>query len=621
MIILNDERMKKSIKFKYSIIACFFFFLATACQKMNISDDMAGFDPEGDLPMYSVNLTGPGQASGERIIDVGEGTLYTLSEGTESPQHMDFIILWSSNTGMNLVSPLDVNRLNGWSAGKTMNDEWLVKNKTEFLKLDASVESQALYEGIKHTAEVKKLYEDTYDVYKDNPELNTLDYGPSMSMRNIMEGDILLMKTSKKVYAAAKVLNIRTGTSGGLELAFKIYRNDQIEIPAVGPNERLDFYETTLDRPGYLNGRRFLDISTGETYASTTTVPQAEHPFFNQEKVDVAFFNSAERGYFNLLSIDDEQRLPLWSSGETVYKDWLTKNSGVFIKIDASEMADSLFLHTYTKSILHDSYEFAKQQVAGQADYAEEIHGPGKFVSALKEGDLIFFRSESKNVLAMMHVSEHTSGGTGKLVLSVRVDNSELQEVRKHPDALNYGQIKIGGWSSAGPEGDTYHVDLASITRHSPASADANQEKIDLLNLWSGSGFANFMTPTSGAVTSWGSSSRIADWTQRNAGTFIRLEDPTAEEEATFDGLVNRELLLQAYNLAEGSVENRPGYELNNHGPGIRVRYLKAGDIIYFKSNEVNRNLYAAIQIISVTPGSSNGREVIEMSIKSNLQE
>lgn len=522
---------------------------------------------------------------------------------------------------MNLVSPLDVNRLNGWNAGITMNDEWLVKNKTDFLKLDASEESHALYEAVKSTTDVKKIYEDTYASYKDNQELNHLDYGPNMSIRNISIGDLILMKTSKNVYAIAKVLNIRTGTSGGLELAFKINRNEEKEIPAIGPNERLNFYEVTLDRPGYLNGRRFLDISSGQTFASTTTVSQSEHPFYNQEKIDLAFFNSADRGYFNLLSIDDDQRLPLWSSGETIYSDWLTRNTGQFIKIDASDVADSLFLYTYTKSILHNSYEYAKTYTEQQEDYSKEVHGPGKFVSALKKGDLVFFKSESKNILAMLQVSEHISGGSGKLVLTVRVDNSELKEVKRHPDALNYGQLKIGGWSATGPEGDTYHVDLASITKHTPATADVNQEKIDLLNLWSGSGFANFMTPTSGAVTSWGSSSRIVDWAQRNNGTFIRLEDPTVEEEAVFDNLVNRELLLQAYNLAESNVATRPSYDVNNHGPGIRIRYLKAGDLIYFKSNEANRNLYAAIKIISVTPGSSNGREVIEVSVKSNLQE
>src|SRR5699024_4497542 len=160
---------------------------------------------------------------------------------------MDFIILWSSNTGMNLVSPLDVNRLNGWAAGKTMNDEWLVKNSTEFLKLDASSESLELYEGIDRYSQVKPLYEEIYEKNKSEESIDPFDYGPGITLRNISEGDILLMKTSKQVYAVAKVLAIRTGTAGGLELGIKIDRSEEQEIAPVGEDEKLDYYQTTLD--------------------------------------------------------------------------------------------------------------------------------------------------------------------------------------------------------------------------------------------------------------------------------------------------------------------------------------------------------------------------------------
>src|SRR5699024_9506699 len=272
------------------------------------------------------------------------------------------------------------------------------------------------------------------------------------------------------------------------------------------------------------------------------------------------------------------------------------------------------------KTALHESYSHVKEILADQSEYEKDIHGEGKYISEVSSGDLIFFKSKSKNVLTMMQVTAHTSGGAGKHELSVRVDNKEKQEVERHPNALNYGQIKIGGWSALGPEGDTYHVDLAYITQHTPGTADENQENIDLLNLWSGAGFVNFMTPTSGSVTAWGSSKRIADWTQRNEGTFMRIENPTTEEEEEFDELVNRGLLVQAYENAEANIESRPGYNNENHGPSIRIRHLQAGDLVYFKSNEPDRNLYAAIKIIDVTPGSSNGRETVEIMVKSNLK-
>jgi len=187
-------------------------------------------------------------------------------------------------------------------------------------------------------------------------------------------------------------------------------------------------------------------------------------------------------------------------------------------------------------------------------------------------------------------------------------------------DVLNTKQIKIGGWSSLGPEGDTYHVDLAAIERHNPASADNNQASIDMLNLWSGSGFVNFMTPSNGAVTAWGSSSRIVNWNDRNSGTFVRIESPNTAEQNKFNNLVSRRLLIEAYEDAVATVPNRPGYTLANHGPSTRIRHLAPGDIVYFKSSAPGRNLYAAIKVINITPGSANGREVVEILVKSNLK-
>lgn len=591
-----------------------------SCAKMTISDDVARFDPEGDLPIYSVTLSGPGQAAGERMVDIGNGNLYTLPQGTESPQLIDFVILWSSNSGMNLVSPIHMDRLKGWNAGKTMNEEWLVKNQTTFLKLDASEESQAIYNAVKSVKDVKEAYEQAKQIIEADEELLAEEYGPTPSLRYLSEGDILFIKTAKDVYAVAKILGIKTGTSGSLDVAFKIDRSEEKKIPAISEEEKLETYDVLLDRPGYLNGQRFWDVTTGETYSTSSATPQNQHPFYNQEKIDIIFLNSATRGYFNLLTPDEEIRLPLWTSGADVYNDWLVKNDGEFIKLSASDASDSIFLNTYTKTALHESYSHVKEILADQSEYEKDIHGEGKYISEVSSGDLIFFKSKSKNVLTMMQVTAHTSGGAGKLELSVRVDNNEKQEVERHPNALNYGQIKIGGWSALGPEGDTYHVDLASITQHTPGTADENQENIDLLNLWSGAGFVNFMTPTSGSVTAWGSSKRIADWTQRNEGTFMRIENPTTEEEEEFDELVNRDLLVQAYENAEANIESRPDYNNENHGPSIRIRYLQAGDLVYFKSNEPDRNLYAAIKIIDVTPGSSNGRETVEIMVKSNLK-
>lgn len=616
----------KNINKKYSLMlkAGFLSFLTisifmVSCQKMSISDDLAGFDPKGDLSSLEVTLNGPGQASGERILDVGKGKLYTLDDASETPEYADFIMLWSSATGMNLISPLDIGRLNGWSAGKTVNESWLVKNSTTFIKLEASDESLKIYNSVKSSDDIKAAYEEARVKVKEQDNYEKADHGPSSSIRNLNVGDVLFIKTSKDVYAISKVNEVKTGTSGVLSLAYKLDIRNEKSVKPISPDQKIDMYETVLDRPGSNLGNRHLDIITGKTYNVGASVSDEDNAFYHQEKIDLFFGRSASNGLFNLISPDNEDRLELFSAGRRINNTWLIKNKGEIIKIDASDVADSIFLHAYTKDGLHEAYSSAMELVDKQNGYDVDVHGKGGYISQINDGDLLFFKSESKNVLAMAQVGNYSTGTSGSFDLSVKLDRSEEIIVAPSPDALKYGTIKLGGWSSLGPEGNNFHLDLASIARFDPTTVQGNEERVDVLNLWSGAGFVNFMTPTSGAVTAWGASKPIADWDIQNDGVFVRLDLPTADENEIFDNLIDRDGLVAAFNDAEADVTLRPGYDEDNNGPSIRVRRLIDGDIVYFKSNAPGRNLYSAMKVISVIPGSSNGREVVELQIKSNL--
>ena len=377
-------------------------------------------------------------------------------------------------------------------------------------------------------------------------------------------------------------------------------------------------YDVTLDRPGYFNGMRFLDVHTGNTYGyPSNTLSDAENAFLHQEKIDFAFFNGSASGA-NFIAPSATSRLSEWGSGDDMNADWLVRNEGTFIKLDASTQANTLYNNVSTVGDLHDAYAEAQSLVTEQSGYSSAEHGLGKYIKEIKNGDVIFFRSSSKKILAMFKVTGYTSGGAGSLSLSSKIDKTQAVNVPRSPDALKFGSLSIGGWSPQGPEGDTYHVDLANIKRFDPAGADAAKGSIDLLNLYSAGGYSNFMTPSNGAVTAWGSSSRIADWNTRNSGTFICLSNPTQAEIDRFESLVSRQTLVNAYNNAAANITSRSGYDALINGPATRVRSMQAGDIIYFKSNASGRNLYAAIRVDDITLGSSNGREVVDITVKSN---
>src|SRR5690606_35113405 len=140
-------------------------------------------------------------------------------------------------------------------------------------------------------------------------------------------------------------------------------------------------------RPGYLNGQRYLDVSTGTTYDVSSTTPFANNAFHNQENIDFVFFNNTSLGGFNFITPTDSDRLSEWGSGNDINADWLTKNEGQFVKLNASAYADSVFLYSYTKSKMHDAYEDALANVQNVNDpYDADQQGPGGHVSNLNAG-------------------------------------------------------------------------------------------------------------------------------------------------------------------------------------------------------------------------------------------
>src|SRR5690606_10160364 len=114
-------------------------FTVSSCEKGQLFvDDLAGFDPNSDLSSYEIQLTGPGQSSGEIYWDLGTGKAYTYEDAAKQPEVVDLILLWGSSTASNLVAPRDVMRLDGWGTGKKVNDEWFVKNETYMVRLEKS---------------------------------------------------------------------------------------------------------------------------------------------------------------------------------------------------------------------------------------------------------------------------------------------------------------------------------------------------------------------------------------------------------------------------------------------------------------------------------------------------
>src|SRR5690606_26522039 len=178
--------------------------LFQACEDSGVSGESGIFDPENDLPLLGLELTSPGGSGGSYFLDAGTGITYTLAAAQEVPEKIDFGVFWGSSSALNFVSIAEVDRLDGWGAGKDVNETFYVKNHTQFVKLDASPQTDQAFDALASQADVAALYNNPHSAILADPENDPRYHGPSGSIRGLAAGDLVLARTAKDVHAAFK---------------------------------------------------------------------------------------------------------------------------------------------------------------------------------------------------------------------------------------------------------------------------------------------------------------------------------------------------------------------------------------------------------------------------------
>lgn len=555
--------------------------LFQACEDSGVSENTGIFDPEDNLPLIGLELTSPGGASGSYFMDLGSGSDYKINEAMEVPEKIDFAMLWGSSTGLNIVSISDVQRLSSWGAGTTVNEGFYVKNSTEFVKRDASEETDRLFDGIETQQQVRDLYVQTRANLVANLENDPRYNGPAESLRGLEPGDLILVKSAKGVYGAMKVESIEDGFSGGAVLTIKLDIRDEKQIPPIEPSQVLDVFNVEVTEPGAVSGKRFLNVAEALIYSNDPDADFADQAFFNQESIDLVFLNGPVGDDLNLIAPSDSERLEHWPTGSEINVDWSVQNDLEIFKLDASALADSLYRNTYSKNSLADAHELALGRVGQQAGYDQSIHGPGKYVSQLKEGELLFVNSVSKNIRAMIFVEADTQGDAGMLDLALKVDNSERVAVPPPPIRM----ITLRGVGASTSD----YIDFVSGSVYKKEEAGLQPENIDLAHLRGSSSKHNLISITNGAgfgaFTS-GLRAEIEAWPVRNRAQMINLGS-VQEYVDLYDGLDedDAQAMSDAYDLAAGL-----------YAPSERLTLLATGDIIMVKSED--RGLVVAIKVL-----------------------
>lgn len=148
-------------------------------------------------------------------------------------------------------------------------------------------------------------------------------------------------------------------------------------------------------------------------------------------------------------------------------------------------------------------------------------------------------------------------------------------------------------------------IDLHTGYAYILNGATANQPLIDFIILRSGAGTEqNILTPSSGSLTAWGSTSHIpAEWDIRNTGQLMRLPNPSSQELELFELAQTKADLDAAYDYYLANIADRPNYSSTNDGPSTRIRAVGSGDLIAFRS--ASRDVIAIMKVDESLPGTT----------------
>ncbi|WP_461534019.1 hypothetical protein [Sinomicrobium sp.] len=195
---------------------------------------------------------------------------------------------------------------------------------------------------------------------------------------------------------------------------------------------------------------------------------------------------------------------------------------------------------------------------------------------------------------------------------------SSLPSSAQDKQPVHRKTITVGGQGTRSEHGS--FVDLKKGKVYGIDEASGIQNQIDMLYSYGKKTKGNIISLSSYTRNYFSPryTKRMHEWTELNRGSFVAL--PADKElRKQFKKIKTAEQLKEAYVQAAKTVKDRPGYKSTLHGPSInRLRTVKVGDIIYFKSiYGRDEDMYAAFEILEVEEGY-NGYIKIDLISESN---
>lgn len=158
----------------------------------------------------------------------------------------------------------------------------------------------------------------------------------------------------------------------------------------------------------------FIDLIKGDIYTNSTAIGQSQ-------QIDLIFQHSASNNA-NLLTTDCAT-LNSFAGAYNVVQQFAQINSSHIFKVKAASAGFINYDSIISSNQIFSAFENAETALLDLDTYDSVNDGPGDRLRNLAVGDIVFFKSFTRNCYAILRVSAITTGATGNIRLDVKSTN------------------------------------------------------------------------------------------------------------------------------------------------------------------------------------------------------
>ena len=162
----------------------------------------------------------------------------------------------------------------------------------------------------------------------------------------------------------------------------------------------------------------YIDAHTGYSYIS-------DGAYNAQENIDFIILRSGAGTEQNiLLPSTTDGNLRAWGNSKHVangdeskgWDPWSVRNAGLIMRLpDPSSAELDLYEQATTKAELEAAFDYYEEHIVNRPSYNSTNHGPSTRIRQVSTGDILAFKSSSRDVVFLMKVEEVITGTTGHI--------------------------------------------------------------------------------------------------------------------------------------------------------------------------------------------------------------